>query len=230
MGLKGLLNIFRPSRKLALVFGGILVFCGATGSAAVYIGAEKLLGSTFRGANGQTCTEVKTVLIKKKDRQWIRKYVSTNGGDGLSRLKTALRVAEKTFEEQKPDLVQVVVIDDDGPKDRANMRGHAIGADVVYIPDPSRVPEVEGADVFTARYIDRPANESGLFYGEKIVVPSEDVERIAALMDDKFDCAKPDGAPETAAAGGHGADAHAAPAEKPSGHGEPAPAEAGSHG
>ncbi len=230
MGLKGLLNIFRPSRKLALVFGGILVFCGATGSAAVYIGAEKLLGSTFRGANGQKCTEVKTVLIKKKDRQWIRKYVSTNGGDGLSRMKTALRVAEKTFEEEKPDLVQVVVIDDHGPKDRANMRGHAIGADVVYIPDPSRVPEVEGADVFTARYIDRPANESGLFYGEKIVVPSEDVERIAALMDDKFDCAKPDGAPETAAVGGHGGDAHAAPAEKPSGHGEPAPAEAGGHG
>ncbi len=217
VGLKGLLNIFRPSRKLALVFGGVLVFCGATGSAAVYIGAEKLLGPTFRGANGQKCTEVKTVLIKRKDRLWIRKYVSTNGGDGLSRMKTALRVVEKTFEEEKPDLVQVVVLDENGPKDRANMRGHAIGADVVYIPDPSRVPEVEGAAVFSARYIDRPANETGLFYGEKIVVPSEDAERIAASIDDKFDCSKPEGAAETTAAG-HGGDAHAAPAEG-GGHG-----------
>lgn len=214
MGLKGLLNIFRPSRKLALVVGGVLVFCGATGSAAVYIGAEKLLGPSFRGQNGLKCTEVKTIVFKRNDRSWIRKYVSTGGGDGASRVKTALRIAEKTYEAERPDLVQVVVLDEKGPKDRANMRGHAVGADVIYIPDPSRVPEAEA--VFSVHYVNQSANSAGLFYGEKIVVPSEEAEHIAATIEDKFDCARPEGAAETSTATKHGGDPHAAPA---GGHG-----------
>lgn len=209
--MKGLLGKILPSRKLALILGGFLVLCGATGAGAVYIGADKLLGPSYRDINGLECTELKTVTIKKKDRFWIRKFVATGQGDGLARVKTALRVASAVYDAEKPDLVQVVILDTKGPKDRAEMRGHAVGADVVYIADPSRVPEEHNA-VFTARYVDKPANEGGLFYGEKIVLPEEQIEKLVARLDDRTECLKP----EIAAPEGHGA---------PAGHGKAAPAD-----
>lgn len=208
--MKGFLRKILPSRKLALVLGGVLVLCGATGAGAVYIGADKLLGPSYRDINGLECTELKTVTIKKKDRFWIRKFVATGQGDGLARVKTALRVASAVYDAEKPDLVQVVILDNKGPKERAEMRGHAVGADVVYIADPSRVPEEHNA-VFTARYVDKPANEGGLFYGEKIALPEEEIEKLVARLDDKTDCIKP----EVAVPEGHGA---------PAGHGKAAPA------
>lgn len=217
--MKGLSRKILPSRKLALVLGGVLVLCGATGAGAVYVGADKLLGPSYRDINGLECTEIKTVTIRKKDRFWIRKFVTTEQSDGLARVKTALRVASAVYDAEKPDLVQVVILDNKGPRDRAEMRGHAVGADVVYIADPSRVPEEPNA-VFTARYVDKPANEGGLFYGEKIALPEEDIEKLVARLDDKTDCIKP----EVVVPEGHGAPAGHGKAAPADGHGEAAPA------
>jgi len=218
--LKGLSRKILPSRKLALILGGLLVLCGASGAGAVYVGADKLLGPSYRDVNGLECTEIKSVTIKKKDRFWIRKFVTTEQSDGLARVKTALRVASAVYDAEKPDLVQVVILDTKGPKDRAEMRGHAVGADVVYIADPSRVPEEHNA-VFAARYVDRPANERGLFYGEKIVLPEEQIEKLVARLDDRTECLKP----EIAAPEGHGAPAGHGKAAPADGHGKAAPVE-----
>ncbi|EHS49956.1 hypothetical protein PDO_2880 [Rhizobium sp. PDO1-076] len=210
------------SRKLVLIFGGVLVLCGGTGAAAVFIGADTLLGPSYAELNGLECTEVKTVEIHKKDHFWIRKYITTDApGDGLTRVKTALRVAKSLHEHEKADLVQVVVLDTKGPKDRADMRGRAVGADVIFIPDPSRVPEEAAARMFTARYVDKAANENGQFFGERIDMIDKDIEALVAKLDDTTDCLKPEVVlPE----GAHGA-APAGHGEAPaSGHGE-APAE-----
>lgn len=209
--MKGLLGKIRFSRKLLVIFGGFVVLSGGTGAAAVYVGADQLLGPSYAELNGLKCTEVRTVTIHRKDRFWIRKFITTEPTDGPTRLKTALRVASAVYDAKKPDLVQVVVLDKNGPTDRADMRGRAIGADVVYIPDPARVPEEAGGVVFSARYVDKPANEDGQFYGERIVLPLGDVEAMFSHLNDKTDCYNPvELAP---------ADAHAAPA---SGHGETA--------
>jgi len=238
---KGLFSKIRISRKIVLAFGGVLVLCGATGAAAVFIGADKILGPSYAELNGLECTEIQTVVIKKKDRFWVRKYISTDEpGDGMSRVKTALRVAGAVYEKDKPDLVQVVVLDKSGPTDRSAMRGRAVGADVIYIPDPSRVPEGSAGQVFTARYIDKAASADGLFYGEKIALQEPDIQALVARLDDKTDCVKPEvvvpeghgadaghGAKDAhGAADKHGADAHGAPAGhgEADGHGE-APAE-----
>lgn len=217
--MKGLFSKIRISRKIVLAFGGVLVLCGATGAAAVFIGADVILGPSYADLNGLECTEVQTVTIKKKDRFWVRKYITTDDpGDGMTRVKTALRVARTLYEREKPDLVQVVVLDKNGPTDRSAMRGRAVGADVVYIADPSRVPEEANGQVFTARYVDKLANAEGLFYGEKIALPEAEIEKLVARLDDKTDCIKP----EVVVPEGHGAPAkHGAPA----GHGEPAPAD-----
>ena len=211
--MKGLLSKIRISRKIVLAFGGVLVLCGATGAAAVFIGADKILGPSYADRNGLECTEIKTVTIKKKDHFWVRKYIITDeAGDGLTRVKTALRVAGQVYERDKPDLVQVVVLDKNGPSDRSAMRGRAVGADVVYIADPARVPEEPDGQVFTARYVDKPANADGMFYGEKIALPEAEIEKLVARLDDKTDCIKPEVVlPEGQAA--PAVDGHAAPAD-----------------
>lgn len=191
--MKGLLSKIRISRKIVLAFGGVLVLCGATGAAAVFIGADKILGPSYSTLNGFECTEVKTVTIKTKDRFWVRKYITTSTpGDGITRVKTALRVAGAVYQTEKPDLVQVVVLDKNGPIDRSAMRGRAVGADIIYIPDPSRVPQGASGQVFTARYVDRPANADGLFYGERIAMLEADIETLVARLDDKTDCVRPE--------------------------------------
>jgi hypothetical protein len=214
------------SRKLVLIVGGALVLCGGTGGAAVYIGADTLLGPSYAELNGLECTEVQVVEIKKKDRFWIRKYVTTNEpGDGLSRVKTALRVAKIVQEAKKADLVQVVVLDTNGPKDRAAMRGRAVGADVIYVPDPTRVPEANPARILTARYADGLAAANGQYFGERVDLAEGDVQAMLAKLDDSTDCVKPEVVLPEGAEGGHGgakADAHGKKAE---GHGE-----SGGHG
>jgi hypothetical protein len=225
------------SRKLMLIVGGVLVTLGGTGAAAVYIGADKLLGPSYAELNGLECTEVKTLEIRKKDRFWVRKFITTNEpGDGLARVKTALRVAKILQETKKADLVQVVVLDASGPKDRSGMRGRAVGADVIYVPDPSHVPEEMSARVLTARYADGLAAPNGDFFGERVDMLEADIQALVAKLNDQTDCVKPEGlVPEgeghgEKAADGHGeAPAHGAPdahGEKPAeGHGD-----AGGHG
>jgi hypothetical protein len=212
------------SRKLVLIVGGVLVLCGGTGGAAVYIGADTLLGPSYAELNGLECTEVQVVEIRKKDRFWVRKYVTTNEpGDGLTRVKTALRVAKIVQEAKKADLVQVVVLDTNGPKDRAAMRGRAVGADVIYVPDPSRVPEAATARMLTARYTDGSAAANGEFYGERVDMTESDVQALLAKLDDSADCVTPEVVvPEGDGHGGAKADAHGKKAE---GHGE-----SGGHG
>ncbi|CDZ38528.1 Hypothetical protein NGAL_HAMBI1145_44230 [Neorhizobium galegae bv. officinalis] len=214
---------FRFSKKLVFILmGGIVVLGGGSGAAAVLIGADKILGPSYLEINGLECTALETVKIKRDQRYWIRKYVVSDGtGDGLARIRTALRVAKAVQEKEKADLVQVAMIDKAGPRDRAQMRGRAIGAQVVYIPDPKKAPEGTDAQLYSAYYLDGTANSNGEYYGMRIDMPLEDVEALTARLTDHADCVGPVVAtPE----GEHGqkpkADGHGAPSES-AGHGEP---------
>lgn len=100
-------------------------------------------------------------------------------------------MAEAVYEAEKPDLVQVVVLDQRGPEQRANMRGRAVGADVVYVPHPEKSPDLAGTPVYSAKYVDGAANEAGQFYGEKIQLPPEHIESLVSLLPDHADCVDP---------------------------------------
>lgn len=212
----------RFSRKLVMIGGGILLLAGATGSAAVFIGSERLLGSSHASSNGLSCDAVQTVNIRKNGSLWVRKFIRTEGGNGTERLKTALRVAKAIYERQKPDLVQVSVLDQNGPQLRSEMRGRAIAAQVVFIPDPSKIPDGADAHRYSAFYHDGAANGSGQFYGLRIDLPLEDTEDMAVHLSDLSDCATP--GPEAGTAGQDGKAANAA-----AGHGETKDGAAGAH-
>ena len=223
----------RLSRTLLLIIGGVTILGGGSGAAAVFIGTERLLGPSYASLNGLGCTTVATVKIKKADRFWIRKYVTTDEpGDGISRLKTALRVARKVQEAEHSDLVQVTVLDPAGPTERSKMRGRAIGAQVVYIPDLAKAPEGASAQPIKAYYVDGSADGSGDFWGLRIDLPLEDAEHLATRLTDDADCMDPVVEGEDAAAG-HGAAAGPGEAkghEAPSGHGESETPDAGADG
>nr|CAD6598867.1 hypothetical protein RKHAN_00617 [Rhizobium sp. Khangiran2] len=184
--------VSRIPRKLLLILAGVTVLGGGSGAAAVYIGADRLLGPSYGDLNGLTCTTIETIRIKKADRYWIRKYVTTDEpGDGIARLKTALRVARKVQQTEHPDLVQVTVLDPAGPADRSRMRGRAIGAQVVYVPDTSRLPAGSRDQAISAYYVDGSASATGEFWGLRIDLPLEDAQAMSASLTDDADCVDP---------------------------------------
>lgn len=216
------------SSKFVLIGGCILLIGGASGAAAVFIGKERIFGPSYASINGLECNTVQTVNIKKNGSLWIRKFIRTEGGDGKERVKTALRVAKAVYDKQKPDLVQVSVLDKNGPELRSDMRGRSIAAQAVYIADVKKIPAGSDAQTYSAFYYDGSANSDGEFYGLRIDMPLEDTEHLSAGLTDFTDCVDP---VAEAAAGEHGAPAkghgkaasggHDAPAAA---HGEAAPA------
>ncbi|MDL2405427.1 hypothetical protein PY650_07090 [Rhizobium calliandrae] len=189
--MSALLHIFRPSRKLVVIVGGVALFMGCSGVFALYIGKDKLLGLAAASPNGLKCSDVNLVTIRKEDRFWVRKYIRTDPTDGLTRVKTALRVAKAVYDEQKPDLVQVVVLDKNGPTLRSDIRGRALGADVVYVPHPGRVADGTVEEPVTARYYNGGASAEGLFYGEQINMLPKDIDDALAALKDHTDCDNP---------------------------------------
>lgn len=217
--MKAKLRIFRLPRKLVFFIGGILLLGGATGAFALYAGKDGLLGfGPSEKVADLACTTVKTFKIKKKDRFWVRKFIKTEPAEGLARVMTALRVAEAVYAEQKPDLVQVVVLDQNGPEMRAAMRGRAVGADVVYVPHPEKIAELQGTPVYTAKYVDGAATADGQFYGEKIQLPLEHIESLVKMLGDRADCQEPAGV--EVKAGDHGKKEEKGHGEAAESHGE----------
>ncbi|MDO1584315.1 hypothetical protein [Rhizobium oryzicola] len=232
----------RLSRTFVLVFGGVVLLVGGSGAAALYFAGDKFFGPSYEEVNGLTCTTLQQVKIKRDQRYWVRKYVMAEHGDGVSRVKTAIRVAKAVQAAEKADLVQVTVLDKSGPTQRSEMRGRAIGAQVVYIPDPSRAPEPTDVK-FTAYYVDGNPTAKGEFYGLRRDLPIEDVEKLAASLTDSADCVQPvvaapaeghggkKGKEEKSAHGGgesHGKESEGKGKEGAA-HGEEKPAE-GAHG
>lgn len=186
--MSALLHIFRLPRKFVVIIGGVAFLVGSSGVLAFCIGKDKLLGLASASPGGLQCTDINLVTIRKDNRFWIRKYISTEPTDGLTRVKTALRVAKAVYQEQKPDLVQVVVLDRNGPTLRSDIRGRALGADVVYVPHPDKLVDGNSEAPVTARYFDGGASNAGLFYGEQITMLPQDIDAAIAGMKDYSDC------------------------------------------
>ncbi|MEF0940794.1 hypothetical protein [Rhizobium sp. BR 362] len=189
--MSALLHIFRPSRKLVAIIGGVALLIGCSGVFALYIGKERLLGFAAASPNGLKCSDVNLVTIRKDNRFWVRKYIRTDPTDGLTRVRTALRVAKAVYDEQRPDLVQVVVLDQNGPTLRSDIRGRALGADVVYVPHPDKVADGAAEAPVTARYYNGGASAEGLFYGEQINMLPKDIDDALAALNDHSDCDDP---------------------------------------
>ncbi len=217
--MKSVFKKIRLPRKVMFVIAGILLLSGASGAYAVYSGKETFLGMAGPekpSLSGLACTTIETLKMRRNGQRWIRKYVSTESAAGVDRVRTALRITGLLAKEEKADLYQVVVLDAAGPSDRADRRGAAVGAQVLFAPDPSKLPGM--STPFVARYTDAKANSAGLFYGREVVLSTDDVKTTLTAMDDKSDCFDPVAAAAAAEPGAAGS--------KSSAHGEAPPAAA----
>ncbi|WP_223215907.1 hypothetical protein [Rhizobium herbae] len=229
--MKAVFKKIRP-RKVMFVIAGVLVLSGASGAFAVYSGTDALLGVARERApslSGLACTTVETLKVRRNGQRWIRKYVSIESAGGVDRVRTALRITGLLARQEKADLYQVVVLDQAGPQDRAERRGPAIGAEVLFAPDPTRMPGM--STPFVARYNEGTANTAGLFYGREVALTTDDIKSTMTAMDDKSDCFDPIGAAAAAtagavgsASGAHGEEAAADQAEAAVEHGAEAAA------
>lgn len=204
---------FRLSRKLLIILAGVMVLTGASGAAAIFVGREKLLGPPAEEVSGVACTTVSTVRLDRNGQHWLRKYVRSDAKDGEIRIKTALRVAGAVSNHEEADLYQVILLDTAGPVNRADMRGRAIGAEVLFARNPAAIPGMTAP--FVARYTTGQPAGNGEFYGERKELSLDEIKTIVTAMEDRADCVDPNAAEE---AGGHGE------AKAEGGHGE-APAE-----
>lgn len=191
---------FRLSRKLVIVLAGVVVLTGASGAAAIFIGRDALLGPPKAQVSGVACTTVTTVRLNRNGQQWLRKYVRARAQDGAVRVKTALRVAGAVSNREEADLYQVILLDEAGPVHRADMRGRAIGAEVLFARDPAAIPGM--AAPFVARYVEGKPAGNGEFYGERKELTLDEIREIVTAMDERSDCVDPN-----ADESGHTADA-----------------------
>lgn len=189
--MSALLHMFRSPRKLVVLIGGVALLIGSSGAFALYLGKDRFQGFVSASPNGLECSNVSLITIRKENRFWVRKYIRTDPTDGLTRVRTALRVAKAVYEEQKPDLVQVVVLDQNGPTLRSDIRGRALGADVVYVPHPDKVANGAVEAPVTARYYNGGASAQGLFYGEQINMLPNDIDETLAALKNYSDCDNP---------------------------------------
>lgn len=227
------LRIFRFSRKVLIILCGVLLLGGAAGATAVYIGKDKLLGPPEEDHAGLECKNVQLLKDQRDHQVWLRKYIKTEAADGVTRVKTALRVAAALYEKDKPDLVQVVVLAENGPDKRSDINGHAVGADVIYVPHPEKLEDIGKVPTLQVSYIDAMANEAGEFYGTRMKMPEEEASHILASLPEKEDCADPDAelrAAAAAAAEGEGKKAEGEGEKAKGGEHGAAPAEEGAEG
>lgn len=219
--MKSILKKIRLPRKVMFAVAGVLLLSGASGAYALFMKGGSVEEKAAPSVSGLACTTVETLKMRRNGQRWIRKYITVEKGSGEERVRTALRVAGLLVHSEKADLYQVAVLDTAGPKERADWRGPAIGAQVLFAPDPKIVPGM--SNLFSARYSDAEANVAGLYYGQDVALSQDQIKDTLTSILEKTECADPapvEGA-EGSASGEHGEKA----AGKAEGHGEAAEAE-----
>lgn len=198
--MKAILGKFRPSKRLIVILSVAFGVSAASGGAAVYVSRDALMARLSKpNTSGLECTTIRTLKLGHNGQRWIRMHVKTDRADGQTRMRTALRAVGALAKAEKADLYQVVVLDAAGPEDRAQVRGAAIGAEVLFAPGPQSVPGM--SEMFRASYNDGTANSAGVFHGRTVDLSMDDVRGMMAAMDDHSPCIDPSAEPaETAEA------------------------------
>jgi hypothetical protein len=215
----------RFTRKVLFISVGMLAVLAGSGAAALYVGAgDSLLKSEpVDSPIGGECTTIQTMVLKTPSKRlWMRKFIRMDHAEGGERIRTALRVAGLLAKANSVDLIQVSVLDASGPTLRSQMRGRAIGAEVVIALQPKYLPDMK--EPFIVRYFEGMPGEDGFYYGERVSLEVPEIQKLMGAMKsvpDKQDCTEPEKPADAAAKNDHGAKPkHGEPVVKEATHGE----------
>jgi len=169
-------QVFRVSRKLALLSGGFLFVLGASGTAALVFAPANMLPGYEEEAGGHCKTVYQSEFRRGKEKRLIA-VISGDDLDPKERVKTGLRLARHLSDTLHPDLVIVQMADARGPTTRAELRGSAIGAEIAYAPVPTRTLAV--SQPWEVRYTNTVASSTGYYFGKRVDMPQTEIEALA---------------------------------------------------
>ena len=170
-----LFHAFKISRKLALLSGGFLLFLGASGTAALVFAPASMIPG-FSNAPGGHCKTLYQSEFKREDEKRLITLISTDDVEPLARVRTGMRIARHLAETLHPDLVIVQVADHHGPTARADLRGHAIGAEIVHAPHPANT--LATTRPWEARYVNALPTDVGLYFGSRVDMRLTELEAV----------------------------------------------------
>ncbi|MBV1762137.1 MAG: hypothetical protein KUA41_13530 [Hoeflea sp.] len=210
-------HAFKISRKLALLAGGFLLVLGASGTAALVFAPASMM-SGFSNTPGGHCKTLYQSEFKRDNEKRLIAVISTDDVEPLARVRTGVRIARHLAETLHPDLVIVQVADHRGPTTRADLRGQAIGAEIVHAPHPAKT--LATTKPWEARYIDALSTEAGYYFGTRVDMRLTELEAVNQQIElvEGCDGDVVDEEPKTASAGGTAepAGGHDKPAKAPS--------------
>ena len=169
-------QVFRVSRKLALLSGAFLFVLGASGTAALVFAPANIIPG-YEEETGSHCKTVYQSEFRRGKEKRLVAVISGNDLEPKERVKTGLRLARHLSDTLHPDLVIVQVADNRGPMTRAELRGTAIGAEIAYAPNPTRTLAV--SQPWEVRYVNTVPTSTGYYFGERIDMPQADIEALA---------------------------------------------------
>ncbi|MDF1609227.1 hypothetical protein PZ897_13660 [Hoeflea sp. YIM 152468] len=172
--------MFRVSRKLVLLSGGFLLFLGVSGTAALVFAPAHMIPG-YGDTIGGHCKTVYQSDFRRGEETRLIAVISTDDTEPAARVRTGVRVARHLSETLNPDLVIVQVSDYRGPTARADLRGSALGAEIVYAPRPSRSLAV--SKPWEVRYVDSAPTATGHYFGERVDMPMLMIEAINREID-----------------------------------------------
>ncbi|KJS07914.1 MAG: hypothetical protein VR78_18915 [Hoeflea sp. BRH_c9] len=198
-----LFQAFRISRKLALLSGGFLLVLGASGTAALVFAPASMIPGYEAEPGGHCRTVYQSEFRRGKEKRLIA-VIATDDIEPLARVRTGVRIARHLADTLHPDLVIVQVADHRGPTARAELRGQAIGVEIVHAPNPGKSMAV--TKPWEARYVDALPTRAGLYFGDRVDMRLTELEtlnhEIELVEGCDGDVVEED--PKTAAADGHG--------------------------
>ncbi|WP_412049991.1 hypothetical protein ACK6D9_21135 [Hoeflea sp. Naph1] len=174
-GKRRLFHAFRISRKLALLSGGFLLVLGASGTAALMFAPARLIPGYAQNQSGY-CKTIYQSGFKRGEEKRLIALIATSDTDPAARVRTGVRVARHLASTLKPDLVIVQVADTHGPTTRAELRGAAIGAEIVHAPNPAKTLAV--SKPWEARYANTLPTRAGYYFGPRIDMRLTELEAI----------------------------------------------------
>ena len=183
-----LFKAFRLSRKFALIAIGTLLLIGGSGAAAVAFAPPDLI--PIPGFGGKKEASCKTIYKTQFTRAAEKRILAVIASDAIKpeeRVRNGIRIARYIAEGgEHPDLVIVHVTDMTGPTNRSELRGHAIGAEIVHAPEHGHT-RATGQE-WEVRYMDAVPNAHGLFFGERKIFDAEAAHDAAISLEEPEGC------------------------------------------
>lgn len=171
-----LFHAFRMSRKLALLSGGFLFALGVSGTAALVFAPSQFLPG-YAGEDAGSCKTIYQSQFRRGKEKRLIAVIASDDTAPSARLRTGMRIAQHLTQTGDPDLVIVQVTDHHGPTVRTQLRGPAIGAEIVHAPNPHRTAATSMP--WEARYVDADPTAGGLYFGPRVGMRLTELQALA---------------------------------------------------